>query len=144
MKVPKLTTKQRLFCKAYLANGCNATQAAITAKYSKDSAKEIGSENLTKPLIQQYLQKRMRKVEEKLEITTEWKMQKLKQCIELAMPELEGLVELKNHKALLGAIAELNKMQGHYSAEKVVNTNLNVDTDLEQARKYTNQYEKDF
>lgn len=44
-----LTTKQELFVSAYCSNGFNATQAAIEAGYSVDSAREIGSENLTKP-----------------------------------------------------------------------------------------------
>lgn len=52
-----LTTKQLLFCKEYLANGFNATQACIKAGYSEDSAKEIGSENLTKPNIRLFIDK---------------------------------------------------------------------------------------
>lgn len=46
----KLTPKQELFC-AYYAIKRNATQAAIDAGYSENTAKEIGSENLTKPHI---------------------------------------------------------------------------------------------
>ncbi|WP_404989298.1 terminase small subunit [Clostridium culturomicium] len=46
----KLTEKQKRFCNEYLID-LNATQAAIRAGYSTDSAKEIGSENLTKPNI---------------------------------------------------------------------------------------------
>jgi phage terminase small subunit len=45
-----LTPKQRLFVIQYLVD-LNATQAAIRAKYSRNSAKEIGYENLTKPHI---------------------------------------------------------------------------------------------
>jgi phage terminase small subunit len=47
-----LTPKQRDFVDAYIANGFNATKAAITAKYSAKTARSIGSENLTKPDIQ--------------------------------------------------------------------------------------------
>lgn len=46
----KLTYKQEAFCQAYLID-FNATQAAIKAGYSKDTAGSIGSENLTKPEI---------------------------------------------------------------------------------------------
>ncbi len=46
-----LTLKQQAFIDAYLANGFNATQAAITAKYSRKTARSIGYENLTKPHI---------------------------------------------------------------------------------------------
>lgn len=47
----KLTPKQRIFLNTYLTNGFNATQAAITAGYSKKTAYSIGSENLKKPEI---------------------------------------------------------------------------------------------
>lgn len=46
-----LTAKQRAFVLAYLSNGFNATQAAITAGYSEKTAYSIGSENLKKPEI---------------------------------------------------------------------------------------------
>lgn len=42
-----LTPKQKLFKSAYLANGMNATQAAITAGYSKKTAKSQGARLLT-------------------------------------------------------------------------------------------------
>lgn len=43
-----MTSKQKRFCDEYLID-LNATQAAIRAGYSVDSAQSIGSENLTKP-----------------------------------------------------------------------------------------------
>ena len=50
-----LTPKQQAFCEYYIA--ChNATQAAIKAGYSKDTARSIGAENLTKPDIQKYIE----------------------------------------------------------------------------------------
>jgi len=52
----KLTPKQKTFCDEYLID-LNATQAAIRAGYSPDSAKEIGCENLTKPNIRAYIEK---------------------------------------------------------------------------------------
>lgn len=42
-----LTPKQKTFVSAYLANGFNATQAAITAGYSKKTAKSQGGRLLT-------------------------------------------------------------------------------------------------
>lgn len=47
----KLTPKQEQFCQEYLID-LNATQAAIRAGYSEKTAQEIGSENLSKPIIQ--------------------------------------------------------------------------------------------
>jgi len=49
--VNKLTPKQEAFCLEYLID-LNATQAAIRAGYSEATAQAIGSENLSKPLVQ--------------------------------------------------------------------------------------------
>ena len=51
-----LTKKQKLFVEEYLID-LNATQAAIRAGYSPDTAKEIGFENLTKPNIRNAIDK---------------------------------------------------------------------------------------
>lgn len=50
-----LTARQEQFCREYLID-MNATQAAIRAGYSENSAKEIGCENLTKPHIQRRIE----------------------------------------------------------------------------------------
>lgn len=54
-----LSNKQQAFVEAYLANGFNATQAALTAGYSEKTARSIGSENLTKPDISAAIQQRL-------------------------------------------------------------------------------------
>ncbi len=54
----KLTPKQQRFCDEYLID-LNATQAAIRAGYSKKTAKEIGTQNLTKLHIRSYIDERM-------------------------------------------------------------------------------------
>ena len=46
----RLTAKQEAFCEEYMID-MNATQAAIRAGYSEDTARQIGSENLSKPYI---------------------------------------------------------------------------------------------
>ena len=53
-----MTKKQKLFVEEYLID-LNATQAAIRAGYSPDTAKAIGSENLTKPDIRAHIDKAM-------------------------------------------------------------------------------------
>lgn len=47
----------------------NATQAAIRAGYSVDTANRIGSENLSKPDIQEYISDLQRNKSEELNIT---------------------------------------------------------------------------
>lgn len=50
-----LTEKQKRFCEYYVANGHNATKAAEDAGYKPNSARTVGSENLTKHDIQEYI-----------------------------------------------------------------------------------------
>lgn len=51
----ELTIKQKRFAEEYIRNGGNATQAAISARYSKRSAASIGEENMRKPEILAYI-----------------------------------------------------------------------------------------
>ena len=57
----KLTHKQQRFIDEYLID-FNATQAAIRAGYSKDTANRIGSENLSKLDIQEAIQSRLKEL----------------------------------------------------------------------------------
>lgn len=61
----KLTAKQQRFCDEYLVD-LNATQAAIRAGYSEKNARNIASENLAKPNIKEYVEKRMKEKEDAL------------------------------------------------------------------------------
>ena len=58
----KLTAKQQRFCDEYLID-LNATQAAIRAGYSEKTAGVIGNENLQKPYLKEYIEKRMKEKE---------------------------------------------------------------------------------
>lgn len=60
-----MTEKQKLFCEEYLID-LNATQAALRAGYSEKTAYSIGNENLKKPEIQEYIQKRLKEKEDAL------------------------------------------------------------------------------
>lgn len=61
----KMTAKQKRFCDEYLID-LNATQAAIRAGYSERTAQAIGAENLTKPLLKEYIAERMSEKESEL------------------------------------------------------------------------------
>lgn len=54
----KMTAKQQRFCDEYLID-MNITQAAIRAGYSRKTAYVIGNENLKKPMLKEYIEKRM-------------------------------------------------------------------------------------
>lgn len=49
-----LTEKQKIFCREYIYDW-NATRAAKVAGYSEETARQIASENLSKPDIQAYI-----------------------------------------------------------------------------------------
>ena len=61
----KLTAKQQRFCDEYLID-LNATQAAIRAGYSEQSARQMGTQNMSKPSIKKYIDNRMAEKEKQL------------------------------------------------------------------------------
>jgi phage terminase small subunit len=65
-----LTAKQKLFAEEYIVD-LNATQAAIRAGYSENTASETGYENLRKPQIAEYIQELMDERSKRTEITAD-------------------------------------------------------------------------
>lgn len=59
----KLTQKQKAFADYYIQLG-NATEAAKKAGYNKKSAYSIGNENLKKPEIKNYIDERLKQIED--------------------------------------------------------------------------------
>ena len=82
-----LTEKQKRFCDEYLID-LNGTQAAIRSGYSKKTAKEISSQNLTKLNIIKYLNKKREKLQKKVEINHEWVLNNFKDIHEKCMADL--------------------------------------------------------
>lgn len=94
----KLTPKQKLFADLYVGEAhLNATKAAIRAGYSLRSAQQIGSENLLKPVISSYIEKRLDA---------------------LTMPSKEILVGLTNEAK--GSIADILDDDGTFNYEKMI------------------------
>lgn len=60
----KLTIKQQRFADEYIISG-NATDAAIKAGYAKRAAYQQGAENLKKPHIREYIDKRLEEINDK-------------------------------------------------------------------------------
>jgi len=107
----KLTAKQDAFVKAYLLNNGNATQAAITAGYSKKTANEIGAENLAKPSIKEAIEKHQKKGEESFIWSKKKKLEMLEKIAEAATTKdsEKGMI---NMVAAISALKEHNIMQG--------------------------------
>lgn len=72
----ELTPKQRAFVREYLID-LNATQAAIRAGYSEDTARAIGHENLTKPDIAKAIEAAMALRAKRTDITADRVLQEL-------------------------------------------------------------------
>lgn len=79
-----MTPKQQRFVEEYLVD-LNATQAALRAGYSEKTAYSIGPENLKKPEIAAAIEAAQNKTSEKLDITREWILERLKENAERAM-----------------------------------------------------------
>jgi phage terminase small subunit len=85
-----LTRKQKAFCENYIANGGNATQAAIDAGYKPNSAKSVGSENLSKPDIAAYIRDLSKPTEEKRIASAEEVLEYLTMVVDAKKKELRG------------------------------------------------------
>jgi phage terminase small subunit len=71
------TDKQKKFCQEYMVD-LNATQAAIRAGYSENTAQVIGAENLTKPIISNFIAELKAKLAERTEISVDKLITELK------------------------------------------------------------------
>lgn len=72
----KLTPKQERFVSEYLID-LNATQAAIRAGYSEKTARQMATENLSKPAIQEALRKARQRQQKRTEITADFVLNEL-------------------------------------------------------------------
>jgi len=74
----RLTEREKLFCEYYLADANrNGAEAARMAKYSEKTAKQIATENLSKPYLQKYLDSKTQPLLDDLavkqkDLMTEW------------------------------------------------------------------------
>lgn len=80
----KLTDKQERFVQEYIID-LNATQAAIRAGYSKKTARQIGTENLSKPYILARIQEAKDERAEKLQLDAYWVLKRLKDISDRSM-----------------------------------------------------------
>lgn len=136
----KMTPKQKLFCDEYLID-LNATQAAIRAGYSEKNARNIASENLTKPNIKEYIDARMAEKESELIADQDEVLKYLTAVMRgksnasvLARSELGGDVVIEkppDEKERLKAAELLGKRYGLYTdkIETDVDMELNISVD---------------
>ena len=110
---PKLTAKQEAFCAFYLATR-HATNSAIQAGYPLNSAQQIATENLSKPLIQKRL------AEMRIAVIPSGALAKA--AVALVSERMELLSGIARHPIetpvsaghKVAAMAEMNKMEHIY------------------------------
>lgn len=107
----KLTDKQRSFIEHYCSNGFNATQAAISAGYSKKTAKDIACQNLAKLYIQDEIQEFMSKATKKALVTTS-------DIVERLWAEANMFEEGGSQSGRIAALKTLTDFTGGFDANK--------------------------
>ena len=95
----RMNEKQKRFCDEYLKD-LNASKAAIRAGYSKGTARQIGSENLSKLDIQKHLKSKIAKIEKKNDLTIEKVINELKRIGFDVEPDGEIMFYTNKIKAL--------------------------------------------
>lgn len=80
-KKKKLTPKQSIFRDRYCIH-FNGTQAAIEAKYSKKTARQIAANLLSKVYIQEAIAEKLKQHEDKSDLSVEYVLQGLKEINE--------------------------------------------------------------
>lgn len=104
-----MTAKQKRFVDEYLVDG-NGARAARCAGYSKNSARQIATENLSKPYIQAAIDEKRQQTAEKLELRKE----------QVLVAHLEAINLARAHglpAAMISGAREIGKLMGFYSPE---------------------------
>lgn len=130
----KISDEEKLFCQRYIDNDRDVEKTAKECGKKLSVFKTI----ISKSRCQTWINYRAIEKERRDKLDYNYKMFKLKRVIDDFIPD-DSSIPLcgKDVSVALSAIAESNKMQGHYSAEKHVNLNLSADVDVKQAKEET-------
>ena len=120
-----LSEKQKKFCREYLKH-FNASTAAISAGYSRKTARQSGYQLLTNIYIQTYLANLINKQAEKAELSVEWIIKELKQLYERCQSSLSS------PGAIAGATKQLELLGKHLA---MFTDKIKVDNGLERLLK---------
>lgn len=93
----KLTDQKALFCKEYIID-LNATQAAIRAGYSENTAYSQGQRLLKTVEVQEELQRLMKKRSEKVELTANDVLQEIK---DLLSTDINDIMEIVTREVIV-------------------------------------------
>jgi phage terminase small subunit len=120
--------KHERFCQEYIVD-LNATQAAIRAGYSKNTANEQGCRLLAKNNISARVNELQSKVIKKLELTQEWVLEHLKEIVSKSMQEEEVMKFDYQSKEMLGTGEYIFDSKGANRALELIGKHLGMFTD---------------
>ena len=124
-----LLPKMRAFCDNYILTG-DIKKSAILAGYSEKSSMLYKLLKTTR--VVKYIESKRLVLDKKLESNFNWKIKKLSNVVESVVGETKDEVDKRYIAGAISAISEMNKMQGHHSAEKVINIDLKNDDDIKK------------
>jgi len=127
--------RQRIYFKAR-CEGATPIEAMKVAGYPHPETNYPKIENAKR--MQYMLRKHMPKYINV--VTPEWKTTRLKHIVEKTIPLVDD--EPSDYATGIKAIAELNKMQGHYAPTQNQNMNLNVNADADDVKAITERLDK--
>lgn len=104
-----------LFTKHFIALSFNSRKAAQAIGRHPS----YGSALLQNPYVIKCLDNELKKMQEKLDVTIDWKIQKLAEIVADCTDKSDEKRK-QHYKQAISAINELNKMQGHHAAQKHV------------------------
>jgi len=120
-------SKQKKFVEEYFINGKSGVDAAIAAGYTnkRNIASNIAKRLLKQASVQRYVDEIRLKANTPVDMFA-WKLEKLVNIVNANMPP-DG-----DNRAAIAAIAELNKMEGHYAPTKSVRLDLKQNLDMKR------------
>ncbi|MCT4374251.1 terminase small subunit [Limosilactobacillus fermentum] len=131
----RLTQKQQRFVDEYIISG-NATQAAIKAGYSKKTAKQMGTENLAKPIIKAELDRRNAEIQSAKTMDMQEVMERLAamgrgETTEETVTNKGEVIETATRNAdKLKAMELIGKRFGAWTDKKEISGTLDIDIDI--------------
>jgi len=129
----KLSEEQKLFCDNYLVTN-DARKASTAAGYLA-----VNYSLLSNPSVKDYLKTKRRQLNNSIGLDFWWKAKRLATIVTSVVGNGEDpeAVDLQYANVAINAIAELNKMQGHYSPDKSIVVNLEQNEHLKLVNEMT-------
>lgn len=144
----RLNERQQKFVDNYVLNGGNGTDAVMSAGYKangKGSASSIAGKLLQHSGIKKAITIHRKRMDSEMKATFDWKVNKLTAIVDSFVPDnfAEVGLDAKEANTAISSIVELNRMQGHHSAEKHINQNTTIDQDVEKVGELMDMYRKE-